>query len=410
VTTGGRPAGASWTVKTATVLAPLALGFYLVEQLAFLKGELSRGQIFGRDFINYWTGARLLLEGKAGAAFVQHDYAAALARLWGPGIGLHSFSYPPSLFPFIAWAGAAPYGLAFALWCVGGLVVLLAAAWPVSRRPDPALLIALSPAVLVCLDDGQNGLLTAGLLVGGLRLIDRRPILGGVLIGLATFKPQLGLLIPLALIAAGRWRSIAAAAASAVLLAGVSLALVGPEAWRLYATQAAPFQRFLLEHSQGTFQIMMPSPFMAGRLLGLSIGLSYGLQAIASLCSAAIVIAHFRRLRLEQRTIGPIDILLLLTCGFLASPYGFNYDMAGLCLAIVLADQADPRLDEIAAWRWCVVSLWIAPVAMVIAPLALWARGFGFAPVGPLLVAGGLVLLLAAVRQRGRLAETPLQA
>ena len=111
-------------------------------------------------------------------------------------MGLHSFSNPPSILPIIAWLGALNYGLAFALWCAGGLALLLAAAWPLSRKPGLALLILFSPAVVVCLDAGQNGLFTAALLVGGLRLADRRPILAGVLLGLANFKPQHGLLIP----------------------------------------------------------------------------------------------------------------------------------------------------------------------------------------------------------------------
>jgi len=391
---------ASWAVKVAVALAPLSLIFYTIEQRSFLRGVLDRGQIFGRDFINYWTGARLLLEGKVDAAYVHADYARELLRLWGGGVGLHEFSYPPSLFPFIAWTGALDYGWAIALWSLAGAAILLAAAYPISRKPGLALLILLSPAVVVCLDVGQNGLLTAGLLLGGLRLSDRRPLLGGILLGLATFKPQLGLLIPLALIAAGRWRVIAGAAASALALAGVSVMVAGVEAWRLYFTMEAPFQRLLLEQSTGMFQTMMPSPFMAGRLIGLSLLQSYVFQGIATLACAGLVVWHFRRLRLERRAFAPLDILLLLTCGFVASPYGFNYDMAGVSVAILLADLSDRGLGELAAWRWAVVALWSAPILMVLMPAFLGASPAFRLPVGPLLVAIGLGLTLLALRQR----------
>lgn len=395
---------ASWAVKVAAALAPLSLIFYGVEQRSFLRGGLDRGQVFGRDFINYWTGARLLLEGKVNAAYVQANYAAELQRLWGSGVGMHSFPYPPSLFPFITWTGALDYGWAIALWSLAGVAILLAVAYPISRRPGVALLILLSPAVIVCLDDGQNGLLTAGLLLGGLRLADRRPLLGGILLGLATFKPQLGLLIPLALIAAGRWRVIAGAAASALVLAGVSVMVAGVEAWRLYFTVEAPFQRFLLEQSTGIYQTMMPTPFMAGRLIGLSLLQTYVLQGAATLACAGLVVWHFRRLRLERRAIAPLDILLLLTCGFLASPYGFNYDMAGISVAILLADLSDRRLDELATWRWAVVALWSAPILMVLLPALLGSRAPFTLPAGPLLVAIGLGLILLALRQRRALA------
>ena len=195
---------------------------------------------------------------------------------------------------------------------------------------------------------------------------------------------------------------IAAAAVSALGLAGVSLLVAGGSAWRLYLTKTLPFQRLLEEHSTGVFQAMTPSPFMAGRLLGLPLDGAYALQAIVSLACAILVIAHFWRLRPERRLIEPLDILLLLTCGFLASPYGFNYDMAGLCVVILLAERSDPGLENLAAWRGCVACLWAAPIVMVIVPVALSARGLGLWPIGPPLVAAGLMLLVTAIVQRGR--------
>jgi hypothetical protein len=398
-----RKAGAhgrlTWAMKVALATAPLSLLFYVYEQWSFLHGRLDRGQVFGRDFINYWSGARLWLEGRSHAIFVQADYMRALARMWGAGIALHSFSYPPSVFPFIGWTGALSYGAAIALWCALGIAALMAAAWPASKRPLVALLILLSPAVAVCLDVGQNGLITGALLVGGLRLCDRKPVLAGALIGLATFKPQLGVLIPFALVAAGRWRVIVAAAGMAILLAMLSVLMLGVDAWRLYLSEAGPFQRFLLEHSTGMFQVMMPGPFMAGRLANLSIPASYALQAVAAAGCVALVVIHFRRLRLDGRQVAPLDILLLLAAGFVASPYGFNYDMPGVALALVLADRADPRLDESPAWRWAMVALWTAPILMMIVPMAMMGRGLAPLPLGPVLMLIGLTLTVIAARR-----------
>ena len=48
---------------------------------------------------------------------------------------------------------------------------------------------------------GQNGFLTAALLGGALHWLDRRPWLAGVLIGCLAYKPQFGVLIPVALLA-----------------------------------------------------------------------------------------------------------------------------------------------------------------------------------------------------------------
>jgi alpha-1,2-mannosyltransferase len=43
-------------------------------------------------------------------------------------------------------------------------------------------------------------------------LLDRHPLIAGVLFGLTSFKPQFALLVPLARISAARWRCLLAAA------------------------------------------------------------------------------------------------------------------------------------------------------------------------------------------------------
>ena len=65
---------------------------------------------------------------------------------------------------------------------------------------------------------GQNGAFTAALLVGGLLAAPKRPILAGVLFGLLTVKPQLGILIPFCLLASRNWRAFASAAVTTVTL------------------------------------------------------------------------------------------------------------------------------------------------------------------------------------------------
>ena len=73
------------------------------------------------------------------------------------------------------------------------------------------LFLAVAPGVAVNVFFGQNGFLTAALLIGGLVNLDRRPILSGILFGMLTIKPQFGLLLPVLLLITGRWRVIAAA-------------------------------------------------------------------------------------------------------------------------------------------------------------------------------------------------------
>ena len=47
---------------------------------------------------------------------------------------------------------------------------------------------------------------------------------------------------------------------------------------------------------------------------------------------------------------------------------GVTYDMAGLGIAVLLADRVDPVLAGLPAWRASAACLWTAPVVMVAEP------------------------------------------
>ena len=81
------------------------------------------------------------------------------------------------------------------------------------------LLLAVAfPAVFVNLGHGHNGFLTAALIGTALLVLDRRPIVAGILFGLMSYKPQFGVMIPLVLIVTGRWRAFVSAAATVLAL------------------------------------------------------------------------------------------------------------------------------------------------------------------------------------------------
>lgn len=62
-------------------------------------------------------------------------------------------------------------------------------------------------------------------------LLERSALLAGILFGLLTFKPQLGVLLPLALLAGRQWRAFIAAAATAAVLFAASVILFGANVW-----------------------------------------------------------------------------------------------------------------------------------------------------------------------------------
>src|SRR6185295_1703313 len=109
------------------------------------------------------------------------------------------------------------------VWLVATLTAYAATLGGILRERAGILLALGFPATLWNLTAGQNGFLTAALIGGTLTLMERRPTLAGICLGLLTYKPHFGLLFPVALIAAGQWRVIAFAAATALALAAASL-------------------------------------------------------------------------------------------------------------------------------------------------------------------------------------------
>src|SRR6202043_3793016 len=108
----------------------------------------------------------------------------------------------------------------------------------VRRQPAVSLMLA-SPFAAWNFLIGQNGFLTASLLGASLLLLERRPVLAGVFIGCLTYKPQFGILLPLALAAANQWRAFVSTAVTALILTGASIAAFGTGPWIAFPEQLA---------------------------------------------------------------------------------------------------------------------------------------------------------------------------
>jgi hypothetical protein len=162
--------------------------------------------------------------------------------------------------------------------------------------------------------------LTAALIGAGALSLDRRPLVAGALFGALAYKPQLALMIPIALIASRRWTTFAAAAVSAAALCAASYVIWGEPVWRGFL-DASPLARAALErHLVGDEK--MQSVFAAVRLLHGPLTLAYAAQALTALAAAA---ALFWLQRRDFR--GPSEAPALIAATLLASPFLLDYDL-----------------------------------------------------------------------------------
>ncbi len=328
------------------------------------------GYLIGRDFANTWLGGSLALSGKPQTHFAVEAYNALLAEQFGANYPFHIWSYPPHFLLFTWPFALLPYTTGYVVYCLAGIVAYLAVVSEGERRLDHLLLLALAPAVTVNIWCGQNGFWTAALLVGGLTQLDRRPLLAGVLFGVLSIKPQLGVLAPLMLALTGRWRTIAAAAATIALLFGAACIVFGPDVWTAYVNDAMPVQSKVFLRDYENFMTHMPTAFMNARVAGFSLQLAAALQALISVFSVAAVVWTFWRGRDAV-----LSKALFVTATFLVTPYAFNYDMVVFSWVIIkLMDRND---NEPLDWV-LMLALWATPFLTV--PLGIAGLPLSFLP------------------------------
>ena len=282
------------------------------------------------DFVNVWAAGRMVLDGHPASAY---DWPAHKlveeAAVGHPFAGYFGWHYPPPFLFVAAGLALLSFATAYAVWVFATFPIYLAAIRAIIGDRTGYLLAAAYPAILSNFIVGQNGFLTAGLFGGALFLLERRPILAGVLIGLLSYKPHLGFLFPLALAAGGYWRTFAAATVVAIVMAVASWLAFGTDTWiAFFANIGHTEQAFL---SEGAADLgKMQTAFGTVRTLGGSETLAWWVQAAVALAAAIAVAALWR-----SRADNEIKAAALGTAAMLATPYLYTYDL--VVLAVPLA-------------------------------------------------------------------------
>ncbi|MEZ5916374.1 MAG: glycosyltransferase family 87 protein [Parvularculaceae bacterium] len=190
------------------------------------------GRPLGTDFSNVYAAGQMARDGDGVRAFDPHYHLARQAEIFNdPDIPVYGWHYPPFFLLVAAALALLPYTAAYLFWQAATLPLYLRAVSAIAPGRTSLVAALVLPATFVNFTHGQNGFLTAALIGAAMALLDRRPLVAGVLIGLLAYKPQFGVLIPLVLIATGRWRVIGAAAATIAGLVAASTLAFGPGVW-----------------------------------------------------------------------------------------------------------------------------------------------------------------------------------
>ena len=326
--------------------------------IALADGLVDRNdKPIGTDFSNVWAAGKLVLDGRPEAPYdpvLQH--AAEREAFGGRPVPFFGWHYPPLFLIVAAALALLPYAWALLAWTVFGLSAYLVTMRAILPRPETVLVALAFPATFVNLGHGQNGFITASLLGGALLLLDRRPLVAGLLIGLLAYKPQFGVMIPLVLLATARWQVIAAATATVLAACAVTFALFGAKVWTAFA-QSTEFTRVVVLEAGDTGWEKIQSIFSAVRMWGGSIELAYAAQAALALAVAASLVWLWR-----SRAADDLKAAALACACLLATPYVLDYDL--VVLAVAMAFFVRHAFDQ--GFRDYEISVlafvWVAPL------------------------------------------------
>ncbi len=353
-------------IRVYSILLLMAYALGTVAWFAMSKdGRDWQNQQFGADFSEVYAAGSLVDAGQAAAPYDMPRHFERQRELFGADAAIYTWNYPPFFLGVAGLLALLPYLAALLVWQAATFAGYLAAIGAI-LRPRLALLAAAAfPVAYSNFGHGQTGFLVAGLMAGGLTLLDRRPALAGVLLALVAIKPQFGLLIPVALAASGRWRAFGAATATLAAMIAATLVAHGPDVWRAFLDSLPASRIHGLEYSN-TGYYKMQSLFAAVRMLGGPVPLAYALHGALTATVVLCVIGVWRSAA-DHR----LKYAALMTGALLATPYCFDYDMVLLgpaiaCLAAHGLERGFPPYEKTLLAVAFAAPIIARPIAMAI--------------------------------------------
>jgi len=276
-----------------------------------------------KDFVAFWAAARLALQGQTQALYDNTVIEAFERAHVTMAPGYYAFYYPPPFLLACLPLGLLPYVWSMAAFLAGQAALL----WTSLRRVNPArwavLPILAYPGFLMNAFSGQNGGLTASCFAGAMIFLETRPLVAGACLGALVYKPQMALAVPVALLAARRFRAAAAACGTAAGLCIASFLVLGAAPWRGFLNNAGA-ARGDLEHLHDKLY-MMQSFYADVRLSGGSVVSGYAGQATLA-GVALLLLAHVCWRRAGA---GP-EMAALAATALLVTPFLYDYDLVVL--------------------------------------------------------------------------------
>lgn len=312
--------------QSLLIIGLLGLGLY--DAAYIVQWWLGAPQPRFSDFFAFWSFGRFAAT--FGSAIYDPFSLVAYQHTLDPTlIGGYPYPYPPTFLLILIPLGMLTLPVAYFCWIASTFSLYVFATLGRNWRSMSGLALLVAPTTLLTVISGQNGLLSAALLVGGLRCLAHWPVYGGILLGLMTYKPQFLLLLPIVLIASRNIRALVAACATVLSIVVVSSATLGWSIWQIWVSEFPTYQH-LLQANQASLDHIMPTMVAGTRAIGVSAGIGYTAQL---LCSVVVAVLTWRACKrgISEQTIAMVAIGTIVV-----APYAMIYDMPMIAAAVAI--------------------------------------------------------------------------
>ena len=295
------------------------IGFFHFNESGFLIDR--GGYVLGRDFLNFWQYGQAFWSEENPAIYYDRDtYNHHLAVFLGEEYPGQRWSYMPHTFLLAAPFGLLGYNLAYMIFTVAGLFSFYYCG---VRQLKDRVLIGLAftlPLAVLTIMSGQFSFFVVSIFAFIYFYGDERPILSAVLIAILTIKPQLGLVIPVYLIATQRYKIFIYSCILIAVFLLSSVLVLGVEVWEAYFHSAGE-QYEVLAASHPLILGLMPTLTVQLTLMEVDLNLASTIHALFSIVIMGLSFVLFRNIK-----DGLPCFVVLVACSFVVSPYLMIYD------------------------------------------------------------------------------------
>jgi hypothetical protein len=296
------------------------------------------------DFWWIWLSAKFAVAGQLASAY-DYPTLAAAAQAANHCIIQH-LDYPPILFLFtfpIGWL--THHDVAYLAWVSVTGCLFLCAVYRIV--PQKAAIFATMSLACVFWNIvlGHDGFLTGALFGFALPNMERKAWLSGFLIGCIAYKPQFGMLFPLAFFATRDWRMMLASAMGVITVVVLAGLCFGFDAWSAWIPA-------LHDRASAITQMRGNADYIASlfgylRRYWVSSETAWTIQVSVSMVVAAAVYLIWC-----SKTSHDLKAAALALGAFAASPHTFPYDATIIAIggAFLIRDYLARGYERAEAW------------------------------------------------------------